>query len=109
MDCIVPTPVAAGDTLYCSYPFGLSVFACSLSKMAKGRADESPVVWSYDDEITTDVPSAVVVAGCFYFIAVKKKTLTCLGAATANCMLSTVMEPSALLRRTGGCRTRCYE
>ncbi len=80
-DCIVPTPVTSGDMLYCTYPFGLSVFACSLSKLAKGRPDESPVVWSYD-EITTDVPSPVVVDGCFYFIAEKKKTLTCLDAAT---------------------------
>jgi outer membrane protein assembly factor BamB len=81
MDRIIPTPVTAGDVLYCTYPRGESVFACSLSKLAAG--DNSPVLWNYET-IAPDVPSPVLVDGCLYTIAEKKKTLTCLEAATGR-------------------------
>ncbi len=80
MDRIIPTPVVEGDLLYCPYPRGDFFFVCSLLKLAAGQ---SPVLWSYDT-IAPDVPSPVVVDGCLYFIAEKKKTLTCLDAATGS-------------------------
>ena len=83
MDRIIPTPVADGDFLYCTYPRGDSVFACRLSKLAKGDPNESPLQWTYEKP-ASDVPSPVLVDGALYFIAGKKKTLTCLDSKTGR-------------------------
>lgn len=80
MDRVIPTPVVDGDVLYCSYPRGDFFYACSLSKLAAGQP---PVLWTHDT-IAPDVPSPVVVDGSVYFIAEKRKTLTCLDAATGE-------------------------
>ncbi|MEN8126634.1 MAG: PQQ-binding-like beta-propeller repeat protein [Planctomycetota bacterium] len=82
-DRIIPTPVTVGDVLYCTFPRGQSVFACSLSKLAKGDPNESPLNWTYEGT-APDVPSPVWVDGSVYTIAEKKKTLTCLDAATGR-------------------------
>jgi len=81
MDRAIATPVAAGGSLYCMYPRGDSVFACSLSKLAAG--DQAPRVWTYE-KTAPDVPSPVWVDGYLYTIAEKKKTLTCLDAKTGR-------------------------
>ena len=83
MDRIIATPVTDGDFLYCTYPRGDSVFACRLSKLAKGEPNESPLQWTYEKP-ASDVPSPVLADGSLYFIAGKKKTLTCLDAKTGR-------------------------
>jgi outer membrane protein assembly factor BamB len=83
MDRIIATPVADSESVYCTYPRGDSVFACRLSKLAKGEPNESPLQWTYDKP-ASDVPSPVLVGGSLYFIAGKKKTLTCLDAKTGR-------------------------
>jgi outer membrane protein assembly factor BamB len=83
MDRLIPSPVADGQRVYCPYPRGESVFAADLSRLAKGDADGSPVVWEHE-KTSTDVPCPVLVDGFLYIIAEKEKTLTCLEAATGR-------------------------
>ncbi len=83
MDRIIPTPVTDGVRVYCTYPRGDSVFAAELSKLAKGDTNVSPVAWEYE-KTSPDVPSPVVVDGYLYLVAERKKTLTCLEAATGR-------------------------
>jgi outer membrane protein assembly factor BamB len=81
MDRCIANPVADAESLYCMYPRGDSIFACSLSKLAAGN--EAPRVWTYE-KTAPDVPSPVWVDGYLYTIAEKKKTLTCLDAKTGR-------------------------
>ncbi|MHC4783070.1 MAG: outer membrane protein assembly factor BamB family protein, partial [Planctomycetota bacterium] len=93
MDRAIATPVAGGASLYCMYPRGGSVFACSLSKLAAG--DEAPRVWTYE-KTAPDVPSPVWVDGYLYTIAEKKKTLTCLDANTGREQWTAQLDKSAV-------------
>jgi outer membrane protein assembly factor BamB len=83
MDRCIATPVADAESLYCMYPRGDSIFAYSLSKLANSKPDETPLKWAYEKTVS-DVPSPVLVDGFLYTIADKKKTLTCLDAATGR-------------------------
>jgi outer membrane protein assembly factor BamB len=83
LDRCIATPVTDGQSLYCMYPRGDAAFACSLSTMANGPPDGSPLLWTYEKTVS-DVPSPALVDGYLYFIAEKKKTLTCLDAKTGR-------------------------
>lgn len=83
MDRTIANPVADGESVYCMYPRGDSIFACSLSKLATSDPAELPLIWTHDED-ASDVPGPVLVDGYLYYIVEKKKTLTCLDVATGR-------------------------
>ena len=78
---IVPTPVVDDKRAYCMHPGGVKMVTLDLNKLSKGQP---PIVWSYDT-LGPDASSPALYKGHLYVIDdQKKKTLTCLEAATGK-------------------------